>query len=358
MIRTLTLTAMITAMVLPLGAQGLTEIDGHTAVIFNHIGRPPREALGYRNGVFVTPATLERFGVESNSVVHLRHPGAVIEARIFPVLGDSRRDGTIYMAESIRERLGVAVGECRIEVVAMGLQTESLGAPETELPPCGEPGSRVFQRVGRPPSESLDLGRAALVREDVLEQLGLPAGTPVTVTVGETTIEAQIHPLAMENRYETSLYLRRTLREQLGIEDGAHQVVMRFDPAAVTDTPSQRPDIAASTPDTHVNWRTDLEAAQSESRSSGRRLVVYALTDRSTSCSELESTLFAHPEVVEALNATVPVRIRITTDQAAFARFSIYRVPTLIVLSSGGQEIDRCVGEITLQRLIDLLHAQ
>jgi hypothetical protein len=221
--------ALVTAVTAPLPAQVLTEIDGHRALIFGQVGRPPREALGYRDGVFVTPATLELLGAESNSVVEMRHPLAVVEARIFPILGESRRDATLYMAQVMRERLGIEPGAHRIEVLALGVEGNQLGPPETDLPPCGEEGAWVFQRVGRPPAESLDLDRAALVRSDRLEAMGLAPGTPVTVTVGETSIGVEIHPLDDEDRYETSVYLRGSLREELDIEDGPHQVVIRID---------------------------------------------------------------------------------------------------------------------------------
>ncbi|MBN1477617.1 hypothetical protein JXA47_12750 [Candidatus Sumerlaeota bacterium] len=226
MLRTLLTLTLVIAAVGPLTAQELVEIDGHPALIFGQIGRPPREALGYRDGVFVTPATLERLGAESNSVVEMRYPGAVIEARIFPILGESRRDTTLYMASAMRERLGVDSGAHRVEILALGMEGNQLGPPETDLPPCGEEGAWVFQRVGRPPSESLELGRAVLVRSDKLEAMGLAPGTPVTVTVDESSIEVEIHPLDDPERYETSVYLRGSLREELGIEDGPHQVVV------------------------------------------------------------------------------------------------------------------------------------
>jgi hypothetical protein len=227
MFRICAVTALICTALLPVSAQELTEIEGHTAVIIGQIGRPSREALGYRDGVFVTPATLELLGAEPNSVVEMRHPGAIIEARIFPILGESRRDATLYMASRMRVRLGVEPGAYRVEVLALGTEGNQLGPPETDFPPCGEEGAWVFQRVGRPPSESLELGRAVLVRSDRLERMGLDAGSPVTVTVGDSSIDVEIHPLSDEERFETSIYLRGSLRDELGIDDGPHQVVVR-----------------------------------------------------------------------------------------------------------------------------------
>lgn len=224
--------AALAAAACPAAAQEVTQIDGRAALVFEAVGRPPRAALGYRDGVFVTPAALARLGAEPNSVVELRHPGRSVEARIFPIVQEGRRDATLYMARRMREALGVDAGSYRIELVALGARGASLEAAETALPACGEPGTWVFQRVGLPPRETLSLGDAVFVRADVLESMGLTAGIPVTVTIGRGSITVPIHPLADPERMETSIYIRGSLRERLGIEEGIHQVAVRWTPSA------------------------------------------------------------------------------------------------------------------------------
>jgi hypothetical protein len=205
----------------------VTQIDAHAALIFGTVGRPPREALGYRDGAFVTPAALALLGAEPNSVVELRDVDSRVEARIFPIVEEGRRDTTLYIASSVREALGVEAGAARVEVVALGPGGQLLGPPETELPPCGEPGAWAFQRVGLPPRESLELGDAVFVRSDVLERMTLAPGSPARVTVGASSIDVAIHPLSDDERRETSIYIRGSLRERLGIEEGLHQVAVR-----------------------------------------------------------------------------------------------------------------------------------
>lgn len=219
----------------PLLAQQFGEVNGQRTAVFAQVGRPPREALGYGDAVFVTPATLEAFGVEPNSVVRLRYPGAEIEARIFSLVDEGRRDGSIYMAKQMRDALGLTDGLARVEVVSLGESSETLGPPETDLPPCGDPNALAFKRVSRPPQEALALGDAALIRLDYFEALELIPGTPATVTVGNASIDVTLHPIPQEGRATTTLYMRGSMREALGIEDGDHQVRVDIHRASMED---------------------------------------------------------------------------------------------------------------------------
>lgn len=106
-----------------------------------------------------------------------------------------------------------------------------------------------------------------------------------------------------------------------------------------------------------IAWRDSLEAAQAESRAMERPLVIYARSAQSRSCREMEQTVLTEPAVVAALNAAVPVRLDLDRDPVAIRRFSIYRVPTVIVLHPDGTEAARRVGQLTATDLVGLVGA-
>jgi len=116
-------------------------------------------------------------------------------------------------------------------------------------------------------------------------------------------------------------------------------------------SPVQPPTPTASA----VAWHESLSLARSESLARNRPLAVYAFNHRSRLSRTITDTVLADPGVVAALNELIPVQVDLQQHPQQTGELSIYRVPTLILYSPQGQEIDRLVGRFTAEEVQTLL---
>ncbi|MFH1039086.1 MAG: HEAT repeat domain-containing protein [PVC group bacterium] len=111
-----------------------------------------------------------------------------------------------------------------------------------------------------------------------------------------------------------------------------------------------------------IGWKTGLEDALAVSRSSGRPLLLYFRRGGSTICREFERAVFTEEKIIDAAQRLVPVWLDHRADPAAFKRYRITRVPSILFLGADGSSlgaIDGTVGpEPLLERMLDLLERE
>lgn len=101
----------------------------------------------------------------------------------------------------------------------------------------------------------------------------------------------------------------------------------------------------ALTPDQHLEWMHDEEAAFARARAEGKGVMVDFAADWCTPCAELELT-FANPEVFDILAANyVPLKFDVSKgtdeDQARQEKYGAETLPAVIFMDASGKEMGR-----------------
>jgi thiol-disulfide isomerase/thioredoxin len=92
-------------------------------------------------------------------------------------------------------------------------------------------------------------------------------------------------------------------------------------------------------------WSASYEAAQTQSKSSGKPMLVDVYTDWCFWCKKLDTDVYPQPAVVKAATLFVPVRINAEKEgQAVAAKYHVTGFPTLLFLSSDGTLISKITG--------------
>jgi thiol:disulfide interchange protein len=97
-------------------------------------------------------------------------------------------------------------------------------------------------------------------------------------------------------------------------------------------------------PKDKIPWRSDVAAAQDESRKGGKPTLLYFTATWCPPCQQMKSETWAKPDVKTALQAYVPVKVDIDVDQASAQRYEIDAVPTIILLDGDGKVAKRLTG--------------
>jgi hypothetical protein len=184
----------------------------------------------------------------------------------------------------------------------------------------------------------------------------LEAGTSATVAVTAQANSRALHSANAHRTYADAIRIVPTDASVAAVPTPAPPPIY----VAPTPTPSSPPpvviDMVEVVSSDSIDWRPSLTSARSESRSSNRRLAVYAYTPTSRGCQEMEGSTLHDPTAIAALNGAVPVRLNLQRSEAAAGEFSLYRVPTLIVFEPSGTEVGRLVGRFTTGELRDLIN--
>ena len=95
-------------------------------------------------------------------------------------------------------------------------------------------------------------------------------------------------------------------------------------------------------------WRTDLDQALKDAKSSGKMVIMDFGAEWCRACKELEHKTFSDDAVIERLKQMIPVKVDCTRAQDPAVRavqqeYSVTGLPTVIVLDSEGFELSRFV---------------
>jgi len=123
---------------------------------------------------------------------------------------------------------------------------------------------------------------------------------------------------------------------------------------AAVATGGQSPSATSTLP-----WRTDQDAALAQARASGKPVLIDFTADWCAACHELDKLTWSDPEVAGELGRFVILRLDMTRKSpetaAIDARWSITGLPTVILLDSAGNEVQRFFGFRPASEVLPLL---
>jgi thiol:disulfide interchange protein len=93
-----------------------------------------------------------------------------------------------------------------------------------------------------------------------------------------------------------------------------------------------------------VEWRLDYEAAAEEAEESGKPIMIDVFAEWCGPCQMLDEQVWPREDVTKASEAFVPVKIDGDKHPDLAKKFSVNAYPTIIFLSSDGEEVHRHMG--------------
>jgi tetratricopeptide (TPR) repeat protein len=101
-----------------------------------------------------------------------------------------------------------------------------------------------------------------------------------------------------------------------------------------------------------IGWETGLAPARKRAESERKPLFLYFRRSGSALCKEFEEKAFTDEKIVDALQRCVPVWLDYSASREPFDRYSVARVPVLILLSPNGKEEAKVEGGISPEDLL------
>lgn len=97
-----------------------------------------------------------------------------------------------------------------------------------------------------------------------------------------------------------------------------------------------------------IQWQTDLEAAKTLAKQTGRHVLVHFWTPSCGPCLTLDQTVFNQANVAAVIEQRfVPVKLNANENSATAQGFGITRVPTDVLLTADGQVIGKLISPPT-----------
>ncbi len=101
-----------------------------------------------------------------------------------------------------------------------------------------------------------------------------------------------------------------------------------------------------------AEWAESFEAAKARAAESNSLLFVDFYATWCGPCQMLDHNVFPKPEVAEALSKWVKVKVDVDRQRQIAGQFRIYAMPTLVVLSPQGKEIERVTGYLDASQFV------
>jgi thiol:disulfide interchange protein len=93
-----------------------------------------------------------------------------------------------------------------------------------------------------------------------------------------------------------------------------------------------------------VPWQTDFKAAQVESQTTGKPMLLDFSAEWCGPCQEMRRTTWSDTHVAAALGNYIPVQIDIDHNSQLAAQFEVRGIPHLVVLNPKGETVKMTEG--------------
>ncbi len=105
-----------------------------------------------------------------------------------------------------------------------------------------------------------------------------------------------------------------------------------------------------------VGWLYDYQRGLSTSQAQSKPLLIYFYTQEALNCQRFDRETFSDPRVGSLLGNFVCVRLDMKRNLQEAYKAGIYRVPVILILDTGGNEIMRLVTFYPADRFIEVLN--
>lgn len=106
-------------------------------------------------------------------------------------------------------------------------------------------------------------------------------------------------------------------------------------------------------PTSSLKWGTDLNQATQVAKDTNKKIFVYFSSDWCAYCTEMDEVTFQNPQVIEKLTQNyVLLKVNVDENAELSQKYQAYSLPTIIILDSNSNEINRIIGYQSPQQLL------
>lgn len=103
-----------------------------------------------------------------------------------------------------------------------------------------------------------------------------------------------------------------------------------------------------------IKWDNDYNHAVQEAKNTNKKIFVYFYADWCAYCTQMDEVTYASSEVKEKLTQNyVLLKLDVDANPQLSQKYQAYSLPTIIILDSNGQEINRIIGYQSPEQLLN-----
>jgi thiol:disulfide interchange protein DsbD len=106
-----------------------------------------------------------------------------------------------------------------------------------------------------------------------------------------------------------------------------------------------------------IQWASSLEDALKSAQKEDRHIIADFYSEKCPWCDRLEDSTFTHPEVIGLFKDMIFVKAEAKKDSALRDRYEIAGFPTVILMKSSGEEIDRIYGYLPPEEFVSTIQS-
>jgi thiol:disulfide interchange protein len=118
---------------------------------------------------------------------------------------------------------------------------------------------------------------------------------------------------------------------------------------------SHRVPSAASGGQELIPWTTDYQAAQTESRRTGKMILLDFYADWCPPCRRMKSQTWTNPRVAELMKDYIPVQVNVDKNRELAYQFGIRGIPHLVIMTPAGEIFKTATGGMDPDTFIEWL---
>jgi thiol:disulfide interchange protein DsbD len=106
-----------------------------------------------------------------------------------------------------------------------------------------------------------------------------------------------------------------------------------------------------------IAWVHDFEEGMAQAAEEGKPVMVDFYADWCTFCKKLDAEVFSRPDVAEASEDFVAIKVDTEKDRETASKYGVSGLPTVVVLEPDGTEIRRSRGAVSYTVMLDEMAA-